>query len=75
VIEDSRNGLLAAKQAGMRCVVTFNDYTARGDFAQADLVVDGLGEPGGETVQVVFSSVEMGPLDHLGTEHIAKLFT
>ena len=75
VIEDSRNGLLAAKRAGMRCVVTFNDYTARDDFAQADLVVDGLGEPGGETVQVVFSSVEMGPLDYLGTEHIAKLFT
>ena len=45
VIEDSRNGLLAAKAAGMYCVVTTNGYTEDENFAQADLVVPELGEP------------------------------
>jgi len=42
VIEDSRNGLLAAKAAGMRCVVTTNGYTADEDFSSADGVFPGL---------------------------------
>ena len=47
VIEDSRNGLLAAKAAGMPCVVTTNGYTEKEDFTNADLVVSELGdEPG-----------------------------
>ncbi|MHC4110964.1 MAG: HAD family hydrolase [Planctomycetota bacterium] len=45
VIEDSRNGLLAAKGAEMYCVVTTNGYTKDEDFTQADLVVPELGEP------------------------------
>jgi HAD superfamily hydrolase (TIGR01509 family) len=45
VIEDSRNGLEAAKAAGAYCVVTTNGYTLNEDFAAADLVVPGLGDP------------------------------
>ena len=45
VIEDSRNGLLAAKGAGMICIVTTNGYTAEEDFSEADMVVSELGEP------------------------------
>lgn len=45
VIEDSRNGLLAAKNAGMRCVVTMNGYTEDEDFSGADIVVPELGDP------------------------------
>ena len=45
VIEDSRNGLLAAKAAAMYCVITTNEYTEGEDFAQADLVVSELGDP------------------------------
>jgi HAD superfamily hydrolase (TIGR01509 family) len=45
VIEDTRNGLLAAKAAGMHCVVTTNGYTENEDFAEADLVVPDLGDP------------------------------
>jgi HAD superfamily hydrolase (TIGR01509 family) len=48
VVEDNRNGLLAAKAAGMRCVVTTNPYTASEDFTGADMVVDRLGD-GNET--------------------------
>ena len=36
VIEDSRNGLLAAKAAGMRCVVVPCDHTRHQDFSEAD---------------------------------------
>jgi HAD superfamily hydrolase (TIGR01509 family) len=45
VIEDSRNGLLAAKSAGMYCVVTTNGYTENEDFPNADLIVPELGDP------------------------------
>jgi len=45
VIEDSRNGLLAAKAAGMRCVITTNDYTVGEGFAEADGVFSTLGDP------------------------------
>lgn len=44
VIEDSRNGLLAAKAAGMHCVITSNGYTHDEDFTEADLVVSELGD-------------------------------
>jgi len=46
VVEDSRNGLLAAAAAGMQCVVTTNGLTEREDFSEAALVVDSLGDPG-----------------------------
>jgi HAD superfamily hydrolase (TIGR01509 family) len=49
VIEDSRNGLLAAKGAGMHCVITTSSYTADEDFSEADAVFDELG---GENVKV-----------------------
>ncbi len=46
VIEDSRNGLLAADAAGIRCVVTLSSYTAEEDMSEAVLVVSSLGAPG-----------------------------
>jgi HAD superfamily hydrolase (TIGR01509 family) len=42
VIEDSNNGLRAAKSAGMRCIVTISSYTADEDFTLADKVVADL---------------------------------
>ena len=47
MIEDSRNGLLAAVGAGLRCVVTVNGYTEDEDMSEAVLVVTSLGDPGG----------------------------
>jgi len=45
-VEDSRNGLLAAKQAGINSVIiTFNGYTEQESFSEAALVVDQLGTP------------------------------
>lgn len=43
--EDSENGLRAAHGAGLRTVVTVNDYTRDQDFADAVLVLDQFGEP------------------------------
>jgi HAD superfamily hydrolase (TIGR01509 family) len=44
-VEDSHEGLTAAKAAGLACVVVTNGYTADHDLAPADLILDGFGEP------------------------------
>ena len=49
VVEDSRNGLLAAVAAGLRCVVTVSGYTENEDTSEAVLVVSSLGDPGEPT--------------------------
>ena len=43
-IEDSPNGVTAAKRAGMRCVAIPNSITASLDFTGADLVLDSLSD-------------------------------
>jgi HAD superfamily hydrolase (TIGR01509 family) len=53
VIEDSRNGLLAAVGAGLTCVVTVSSYTGQEDFSEAVLVVSSLGDPEGERTEVL----------------------
>ena len=45
VLEDSDNGLEAAIAAGLRTIVTVNNYTENQDFSRATLVVSDLGEP------------------------------
>ena len=52
-IEDSRNGLLAATSAGLRCLLTVNGYTEDEDNTEALLVVSSLGDPGGERTRVL----------------------
>lgn len=44
--EDSENGLKSSQGAGVRTIVTVNDYTRDHDFTGAALVLDQLGEPG-----------------------------
>ena len=55
VVEDNRNGLLAAKAAGMHCIVTTNGYTKDEDFTEADLVVSELGDP--PNIQVTLEAI------------------
>jgi HAD superfamily hydrolase (TIGR01509 family) len=43
-IEDSPNGVIAAKQAGMLCVAIPNSITARLDLSQADVVLRSLSD-------------------------------
>ena len=42
VIEDSEKGFKAAREAGLRCAVVYNDYTKGADFSGAELVVRSL---------------------------------
>ncbi len=48
VVEDSRNGVLAAKNAGLRCIATTNIYSENEDLSDAEIVVISLGEPDGK---------------------------
>lgn len=42
--EDSENGLIAARQAGLKTLVTVSQYTQHHDFSSAEIVVDQLGD-------------------------------
>jgi HAD superfamily hydrolase (TIGR01509 family) len=48
VVEDSANGIRAAKSAGIPVLATSNPYTEREDLSAADMVVTCLGDFGGE---------------------------
>jgi HAD superfamily hydrolase (TIGR01509 family) len=48
VVEDSKNGVLAAKAAGTHVVVTTNYYTEKEDVSGGDIIVTCLGDPDGE---------------------------
>jgi HAD superfamily hydrolase (TIGR01509 family) len=63
VIEDSRNGLVAAIGAGLPCLVTVSDYTAEEDFSEAAMVVTSLGDPGGEATRVIVNRSPARPGD------------
>ncbi len=53
VVEDSRNGLLAATRAGLPCLVTVNGYTRDEASDEAVLVVSELGDPGRPDIEVL----------------------
>jgi HAD superfamily hydrolase (TIGR01509 family) len=63
VIEDSRNGLVAAVGAGLSCLVTVSDYTAEEDFSEACMVVTSLGDPDGEATRVLANRSAAAPGD------------
>jgi len=52
VIEDSRNGVLAAHGAGLNIVATTNIYTENEDLSDSHIIVTTLGDPGGEKGQI-----------------------
>ncbi|MGI0480027.1 HAD-IA family hydrolase [Geminocystis sp. CENA526] len=45
VIEDTNQGLTASYEAGLKTVITINDYSKNQDFDRAVLVLNHLGEP------------------------------
>jgi HAD superfamily hydrolase (TIGR01509 family) len=65
VVEDSRNGLLAAVGAGLRCLMTVNGYTEEEDSSEATLVVSSLGDPDGERTRVIENRSAATPGDHI----------
>ncbi|MBW4043220.1 MAG: HAD-IA family hydrolase [Acidobacteria bacterium] len=73
VVEDSRNGLLAATRAGLPCLVTVNGYTHDEDFAEASLVVSELGDPGRPPIEVLADPLDVRPEDLVDLDDLAAL--
>ena len=73
VIEDSRNGLLAAKGAGMHCFITSSFYTKDEDFKEADAVVTCLGDSDGEKAKIIQPGRLKLPLEIISLEDINSL--
>jgi HAD superfamily hydrolase (TIGR01509 family) len=65
VVEDSRNGLLAATRAGLRCVVTVNGYTRQERFDEAILVTSELGDPNRPPIEVLANRSAARPQDYI----------
>jgi len=65
VIEDSRNGLVAATAAGLACLITVSSYTARERFDEAVLVVNELGDPDRSPIRVLANRGAARPGDQL----------
>jgi HAD superfamily hydrolase (TIGR01509 family) len=60
-IEDSQNGLRAALGAGLRCLVSRNDYTRNEDFSGAWGVVDGLDAVGLDELRAAWGAHSSSP--------------
>jgi HAD superfamily hydrolase (TIGR01509 family) len=73
VVEDSRNGLLAAKGAGLKVVVTTNGYTEKEDLSSGDLIVTALGDPDGEKGQLTKGDLKSDGV--LRVEHVVDYFS
>jgi len=72
-LEDSCNGWKAARAAGLKCVVTVNGYTRNQDFAGADLVVSGFGEPEDEPVKVMSNPHGLKDPHHIELSHLRRI--
>jgi beta-phosphoglucomutase-like phosphatase (HAD superfamily) len=73
VIEDSRNGVLAAKSAGTHVVVTTNYYTEQEDLNGGDIIVSCLGDPDGEKGKLLKGALEYDGV--LRIEQLEKYFS
>jgi HAD superfamily hydrolase (TIGR01509 family) len=68
VVEDSKNGVLAAKAAGLPTVVTTNYYTENEDVNSGDIIVTTLGDPDGEK-----GVLKKGDLPFDGVLHVKQV--
>lgn len=69
VVEDSKNGVKAAKAAGMKVIVTTNHYTEKEDVDAGDAIVSCLGDPDGEKAELRKGDVK----DFDGVIHVKQL--
>jgi HAD superfamily hydrolase (TIGR01509 family) len=72
VVEDSRNGILAAHAAGLRSVMTVNGYTEEEANDEAVLVVSSLGDPGDEPIRVIANRSAASPGDYITLADLAQ---
>ena len=72
-LEDSGNGWLSAHAAGLKCIVTINDYTANQDFTGADLVVSEFGEAERDAVDVLINKHGLNDVHHVTLAHMQAI--
>jgi HAD superfamily hydrolase (TIGR01509 family) len=79
-IEDSRNGLIAAVQAGLACLITVSTYSRGEDFSESPLVVSSLGDELHPLTVIANRSpihphaqVSLSDLEHLAAAYSARL--
>ena len=70
VFEDSQHGLQAATDAGLKTIVTINDYTKKQNFDRAALVVNHLGELDNPTQ---FIQGKLSNIDYITIDAIQQL--
>jgi HAD superfamily hydrolase (TIGR01509 family) len=73
VVEDSRNGLLAAVAARMTCMITYNELTKSEDFGEAAIVLSSLGDPNGEPAIVIQNHTEAKPAGYFGVNDLERV--
>jgi len=71
-LEDSGNGLLSARAAGVDVVITVNQYTDHHDFTDAALVLDHLGEPA-KPCKMIQGRLQPGPV--IDMDYLRRLHT
>jgi HAD superfamily hydrolase (TIGR01509 family) len=70
-MEDSENGLHSAGAAGIKTVITVNDYTRQQDFTGAVLVIDHLGEP--DQPFTVLQGAAPNAFNHVNVELLRRI--
>jgi HAD superfamily hydrolase (TIGR01509 family) len=73
VVEDSRNGLLAAVAAGMPCIVTYNDLTKDEDFSGAAIVLSDFGEPDNRSMTIAQNHTVAKPNGYFTVNDLEKV--
>ena len=73
MVEDSNNGVESAYGAKMKCVVTVSGYTRDEDFSHASIVLTCLGDPGGETCEVLQNRSAARPAGCFGISDLEGL--
>jgi len=75
VVEDSRNGVLAARAAGMRILATTNVYTENEDLSPAEVIVSCLGDPAGEKAVLHKGPADVARDGVVHVEAVVRAFT
>ena len=63
----------AAHAAGIKCLVTVSGYTRDEGFDEAALVVGSLGDPGGETAEVIANNAGAAVGDFVTVENLDQI--
>lgn len=75
VVEDSKNGVLAAKAANTHVLVTTNYYTEKEDVSAGDIIVTCLGDPKGEKGRLTKGDKDLMPDGVLHVNQVVGYFS